>query len=182
MDLKDIKNQYHKILVDVNKLTQNLSEEEFNLNPNSSSWSIAQCIDHLILTMDLYIDGINSAIEKSSRFDDANQKIKLHFFMKYSIRLLEPPYKMKMKTVGIIKPKSLYNIKNLVDQFSERCELFMELITKSEKIDINQVLVKSPLVKYLKFSLAEVFLFHAAHIRRHLWQAGKVKPILCNKK
>jgi uncharacterized damage-inducible protein DinB len=33
---------------------QTLSEEQFNWKPNTKSWSIAQCLDHLIVSNEKY--------------------------------------------------------------------------------------------------------------------------------
>ena len=48
---------------EVNSLFGNLSTEQLNWKPSTEKWSIAQCLDHLMITNSSYYSQLNKVID-----------------------------------------------------------------------------------------------------------------------
>jgi hypothetical protein len=174
-DTKNFIAQYEALQTRVDKLVDDLTEEKFNQKPSGGGWSVGECIEHLNKVAEMYIPQIKNSIAKAEKKEQfSNEKFKPRFIQKKMIDLLEPPYKMKMKTFKSMKPASSLSMEDVLGRFNKFNNEFIELIKESDKLDYSKVVVVSPVSSLIKFKLGEAYLFLAAHTRRHLWQAEQV--------
>ena len=61
------------------------------------------------------------------------------------------------------------------DEFARQQALVRELLSEVADLDLNRARYVNPFVPLVRFTLGTGFLVLAAHQRRHLWQAGRVR-------
>ncbi len=89
------------------RIIDSVSDTQANWQPSDTSWSIAQCIDHLARTNRIYATTLLEAIRASSaRKQPFNGPIRTGFLTGSFLRSLEPPPKGKSKSPKNILPAS----------------------------------------------------------------------------
>ncbi len=63
-DLQELIDEFLAVEGDAERLVEPLDDEQFNWSPAPGAWSIAQCIDHLNVTNQKYLDAISAAVER----------------------------------------------------------------------------------------------------------------------
>jgi len=72
-------------------------------------------------------------------------------------------------------PPADSNPREIITEFMASQNELQLLLREADGIDLGRAKIASPINKRLKFTLGQVFRLLAAHERRHLWQARKVK-------
>ncbi len=173
--LKKLIVEFQQIKDRINKLCESLTEEQFNFKPSSKRWSITECIAHLNKTSELYLERIitclNNAKEKSS--DELNNYKSRYFYKKF-IMMLEPPYKIKVKTFKIFIPKSELNMETTISRFLNLQDELIFQVQRVDQLDLSNLKITSPASKLVKLKIVEAFLLVSVHQRRHIWQAEQI--------
>jgi hypothetical protein len=156
-----------------------LSHADFNWRPAAGAWSVAECLAHLNTTDELYCAKIAEAIPAgvAGRGD-----YKLGWLETRFIRMLEPPYRIRLKAPKQFKPGGEHNADHVLDTWRRTRLRLLELASRAEGLDLSRVRVVSPVSDLLKFSLPGAFHVVVAHDRRHLWQAAEIRKMMSNKK
>lgn len=161
-DLKRIHNFYE------------IPEDLISLKPEPNSWSACEIIQHISKFNGLYMDEVDKAIESREHIKANSQQFKPRFIYRQFIRFMEPPYKIKMKTIapmypnnaGEINPeKPINELKESNIEINKRIETFRE-----QQLDLNKLKGNNPVLQWMSMSLAEFILVLEAHQRRHFWQ------------
>ena len=156
-----------------------LTGEQLNRKPAENSWSVAQCLDHLITINTLYFPIFermksgpveNTLWEKFSPLSG--------FFGRYLIKALGPENPKKMKTSKIAYPSSSEIEANIVERFAEHNrELGNHIANISPSVDLKTV-ITSPLAGFVTYSLDDCLTILVVHERRHVLQAKRVIDVL----
>ncbi len=177
-ELEKLINDYTAIIERCYVLTKDLNNEQINWKPASDKWSIAECLNHLAITNNLYyknaVSAVENAIEKNKTGDNP---IKIGVIGKIFMGF-EPPPKRRFKTPRIFSPrKDTVQVftDEVIKKFVDSKIKMNELIKKSDGLDLNKVKISSPVTKMIKIRLGEYFSIMAPHDRRHLWQAENLK-------
>lgn len=177
--LLNLEKQFEELKTSVNNLTEDLSEEQFNTKPAPDRWSVAECISHLNVTWNLYKNLIADAVAKNQNLSFKNpDDFQPRFIMKKFTEMMEPPYKFKMKTFAQFVSNEKLSKQETINKFNEGIEEAVKFINTGENVDIKKTIIVSPVSKFIKYQLGELFPFLAAHARRHIWQAENVKKII----
>lgn len=175
-ELKELAAQYERSKHELDELLSGLTEEQFNKKPSSGGWSIGECVDHLIVTGKDYTNQIERGLKKAQQ-----KNLRLKSVFKFSwlgrsfIKNVEPPVKRKFKNPVRWAPDSKLSLQNIIKEYKDLQERYIDLLNKSKGWDIMKIKLPSPATSLLRFSIFEMFAVNAAHQRRHLWQAGMVK-------
>ena len=152
-----------------------LREDQLNWKPAPKSWSVAQCLKHLILASEEYVTGMEKAIstykENRVSFKEYNATIsgKIMFFM------VNPAIRMSVPSPGGFKPK--HNEQFAVDIIKDYVKLISaiaEQLESAKELDWNKMKVTSPITSLLVFNLGDVFEILTLHSVRHLKQAQRI--------
>ncbi|MBU2490983.1 MAG: DinB family protein [Bacteroidetes bacterium] len=177
--LKNLAEQFEELGKSLNKITEGLTEEQFNTKPSETSWSVGNCISHLNATWDQYNYLISEAVLKNQNPSINNPDLyKPRYLMKMFTNMMEPPYKFKMKTFAQFVSNEKLSKQETINKFNAGIEEAVKFIHASENVDIKKTIIVSPVSKFMKYQLGELFPFLAAHARRHIWQAENVKKII----
>jgi hypothetical protein len=153
-----------------------LSEVQLNWKPSEKSWSIAQCLDHLIVLHSLYFP-IFERLEKGNAKASFWEKVSplSGFFGRTLIRSLRPENQTKMKT----RPKAFPSASEIDGGIARRfVEHQHEMIDRLRKlptsIDPAKAIITSPLMGFITYSLEDTFTILVVHCHRHIQQARRV--------
>ncbi len=160
----------------VRKLTalQQFPEEQLLLKPDPSSWSVHEIIEHILLFNKIYHKMIQSTLQKDNHPLSASKSFSARFFIRPFISFVEPPYKIKIKTISPMRPagenhnQTYQLLDELISFNTELIQLIEELTIQN--LDLNRIKGRNKVFKF-KMTLTEFFLMLAAHQDRHIWQA-----------
>ena len=153
-----------------------ISETQLNWKPAPDSWSIAQCLQHLLISHLAYFPVLKQITEGS---------YSMGFWEKHSPftgmwgramkNQLQEQVRRKMKAPGKIRPtKSEFRIV-ILDRYIENLDEFLELITNCKDVDLDKTIITSPILSIVTYNLRDAFQFLLQHEHRHINQAIRVK-------
>jgi hypothetical protein len=178
-ELKKIADEFRDMKKEAGNFLNNVKSGEFNKRPADNGWSIAECIDHLIVTgvdyCDIFEKGLKKLAEKNARYTG---EMKSSYIGSKFIQNVEPPVKRKFKSPGKWRPDSKINKEKATTAFLQLQDRWIDLVNQSAGWDLTKVKLPSPAVSWIKFSAFVILQVNSAHQRRHLWQAKNVKKSL----
>ncbi len=148
--------------------------EMLSYKPSEKSWCIGEIVQHLVRFNDLYLRFIDKAISKSTNPTTENPTFYPRIMIRAFIGFLNPPYKLKIKTINRMEPLP-ETVKDYKADVEELIRQNREIISKMQKaeatgVNLNKVKGKNSVFK-INMSLTEFILLWDAHQRRHFWQA-----------
>ena len=152
-----------------------LSAKQLNWKPSENVWSIAQCLDHLVVTNNLYFENIQKVADGTHR-NNFFSKIPfatdiIGFVMK---KVLSPDWKPKMKTLKMFKPSYSRISGNILENFSKNQSRFIDLMEASKNLDYKKIKVAEPISIAINLRLVDAFEVLIVHEKRHFNQAKRV--------
>jgi len=153
-----------------------ISLEQLNWKSSPGSWSIAQCLQHLIIADSAYFPDLKNITEGSFKMD---------LWEKYSPftrlcgrlmkdRLLEQ-VKKKMIAPKKIQPQTSDKNLSIIDDYCKNLDTFLTLISNCKSVDVDKTIITSPTIRIVTYSLRDAFTFLIQHEHRHINQAIRVK-------
>ena len=159
----------------VSSAFSDITLEQLNWQPSPASWSIAQCLSHLIISHHEYFADLKKITEGY---------YKMNIWEKYSpfTRLcgrimkdqLQEQVKRKMVAPQKIQPASNASLE-IIPQYHKSLDTFLEYISNCRDIDIDKTIITSPILSMVTYSLRSAFQFLITHEHRHINQAVRVK-------
>jgi hypothetical protein len=177
-DLQRLEDALNAAERDARALVAGLTEERGAWRANAGSWSVAECLDHLATANRVYLGAMRPSAararsERRQRRGPAQPGLLGGWFVKY----LEPPVKagFKMKTPRTIRPRTAPALNDAVTAFLASQREVRTFLRTYADIDLAGVRFPNPFIRGVRFSLATGLHVIAAHERRHLWQAWRVR-------
>lgn len=157
---------------DVRQFFSGLSDERLNRKPDENSWSVAQCLEHLIISNELYFSKFDRVI------DGSYQNTFLEKFSPLSgmwgallIKALKSD-SQKAKTIAEAKPSDdLY--RQIVERFIAHQRILIGYIDALDETDWKKVKFTSPFLSIATYDLHNTFRIIVEHERRHIRQAKR---------
>ena len=168
--------ELHRQTEQAQVLVSGLDETELNWQPDGGKgWSIAQCLDHLVIMTGFYAKALLAAVD-SNRSQLRERKAPMRpsgWLTRQLIRFEEPPPKLKLPAPRKISPPSQPTSAILVEFEAVQAQL-IEFVRDCGEADLGDLRVRDPLFP-LHLTADTQLLIIAAHNRRHLWQAEQVR-------
>lgn len=175
-DLQNYHQQFLSIKFEAQNLFGSLSDNQLNWQPGSNRWSVGQCIDHLLVTGRNSLSHINEAVsEARSKGLTSQGPFRYGMIEKWFVRQMEAHARMRFKAPQAYIPSSDWLSAEIVPSFCVLQEEFLMCIEAANGIDLSRTKVKNPVSRWFRLSVGQELAFNAAHERRHLWQARRVK-------
>lgn len=152
-----------------------LTLEQVRWRPQPRHWSIAECLDHLNLTLTLYLPQIDQAIGRGWRErrtcegHPRRQRCEGR-----ALREVEPPARVRLAALPALVPAAAVDPERLVDQFHRTRDRFADAVRRASGLDLSHIPIADPLYPMIH-SLGGAIEMMAAHDRRHMWQAEQVR-------
>jgi hypothetical protein len=152
-----------------------LREEQLNWKPSPKSWSVAQCLKHLILASEGYVTGMEKALGDYQSNGISFKKYSSTLSGRIMFLTVDPSSKIWVPAPPNFKPKNeekfsteiIKDYRDLINSISEKLE-------KAKEADWNSMKITSPLLSLLVFNMGDVFEILTLHSARHLKQAQRV--------
>ena len=166
---------FNKVTVEAKALFQHLSPKQLNWKPSSEKWSIAQCLDHLIVSNSTYYPQFDEVIlgkHKNSFYQ--NLKFVSKYFGDYLIKETGAVVSKPMKSPAAFVPSQSEIAGTIVTDFEKHQQEFCARIQQLGKVDMDETVLHSPALKIITYNLTDLLTILAAHEQRHLTQAINV--------
>jgi hypothetical protein len=154
---------------------KSLSEAQLNHCPAPGAWSIAQCLQHILLSDEAYLPALERLLKKDHR---------PAFWEKYSpftrsignsmISQLGTESNRRFKAPGLFLPTRQLIPAAVRDQILAHWERLDELCRRLEEAGAAEKVMRSPVAPLITLRVHDALLMFRAHTRRHLQQADKV--------
>jgi hypothetical protein len=175
-DLEDVRLQLDAAGRAAAALAGGLDDEQINWQPSPAVWSIAQCLDHLNAGSRVYLAAMRDAEAVARRHAWRRRgPIQPGWPSRWFIRQLEPPPRIRMRAPGKIAPAPRAARSEVAGEFARQQAQVRELLFAAADLDLNRARFRNPFLAGIRFSLGTGFLVIAAHQRRHLWQAARLR-------
>ncbi len=152
-----------------------LSFEQLNWKPDAKSWSVGQCIDHLNVTNQAEIPAMEAAIrgEHTTKFFEKLPWLP-GFFGRFVLKSVDPENVKKNKAPGVFEPTQSDVGEDVIDRYAKTSAQIIEIMKGSEGMEIDKMIITSPVAKAVTYSLKDTFRMVVFHDRRHFNQAKRV--------
>lgn len=152
-----------------------LSEDQINWKPSQANWSIAECVDHLLVTNRLYIKEFQKQFdEKQIKTNCSKTEVKHRWLSKFIIKSVDPSNSKKVNTFSVFMPSTSNHSKKVIDDFSDLQNKLINIVRLAEDLNLNEYIMSSPAVKIIKENFSDVLEIIRLHDRRHFNQAEKL--------
>jgi hypothetical protein len=151
-----------------------LSEKQMNWKPGPDSWSIGECISHLINSNALYLSKIESIIASNTSAPAKDFSYKQSFVGKLIVKGVTPANERKSKTFKVFFPDASEISKSIINDYAASSQKFIELAYKLRHLDLTKLKLSSPVNKVLRMNLGDPLILIPKHDERHLNQAERV--------
>jgi DinB superfamily len=169
-------NELERQSAQAHTLAGGLGDSALNWQPHGGkSWSVAQCLDHLVIMNRMYVKTLQDAVA-TNRDQLEPRKTPIQpsgWFTRLFLSYEEPPPKIKLPAPSKIAPLSQLT-GAVVDEFLTLQQQFIDFVREWGEADLGDLKVKDPLFPLHHTGDTELLII-AAHNRRHLWQAEQVK-------
>jgi hypothetical protein len=168
--------QFESVAADAQEMTAGLTEAQFNWRPAPGSWSIEECLGHLVMVGNTQVLHLEQAIEKARSHGITGQP-PFHYGMvdRYIVGLTE---RQRFSAPPRFQPLHGQPVTGILPSFLHVQRQLIGLLEKSEGLDLARVKVGTPVSRFLRMSLGMMFAQIAAHERRHIDQARHVREKL----
>lgn len=173
--LENLTTQVESSIVQVENL-KTLDYTSLTWRPNTHSWNILECIEHLNLYGHFYLPQMVFKIQES------NSEWELEFIPgflgNYFAKSMLPKENLnKMKTFKDKNPIYTSLDTNVIDVQLHQQNQLLEIIKQARNKSLNKVKIETTISKLIKIKLGDALQFYSNHILRHLRQIDQIKGL-----
>ena len=178
-ELDEYQQQIEDIKTEARELTQGLSESQFNWRPALEEWSIEECLSHLTMVGQSQLKAIEQAVERGRACGiTGTGPFSYGPVERFIVDMTSPPVRAKIPALKRFVPLHGQPVTAIMPTFLHVQNMFQLQMQRAEGLDLARVKVASPISRVLRMSLGALFAQAAAHERRHLEQARRVREKL----
>lgn len=151
-----------------------LSGDQLNWKPAENSWSVGQCLEHLIKTnAEFYPEFEKLASGNRQNTFWQNYSPFTGFFGRFLIRAVsEDSKKAKAPSQRIVPPSEIGS--DIVTRFAENIAEVNAKINACANADLQKTVVSSPFLGLMTYKLDDAYTVLVEHTKRHIRQADRV--------
>lgn len=174
--LSDLIRQLDSADADARALVGLLTEEEAYWRPSKSQWSVAECLEHIAISAEMYLRSIDRALASGWPSENGHTPGELRYGLvsRWLVKNIEPPPKTRIKTGRAYLPKGKKKLHEVLRRYLDGHQAVRQRIRAANGLDLVRTRVGHPSMPLLRFSLGAAFAILTGHARRHLWQAHRV--------
>jgi hypothetical protein len=178
-ELEFYRQQFEQIQQQAGELTAELNEARFNWRPSPTEWSIEECLAHLTMVGQWEIRAIEQAIDRGKQRGLTGQgPFEYGAIDRFIVHQTEPPVRSPMPAAHHFVPLHGQPVTAVMPTFFHVQSQLLLQLARADGLDLRRVKVATPISRLLKMSLGAMFAQIAAHERRHLDQAWRVREKL----
>ena len=173
---RDLKAELDGVSREAWAVAEGLDPAAMTKRPAAGGWSVAEILQHLILTADAMLPLIENALaqlEREGRKSAAASGLGLMGWL--LVKALEPPPRMKSKTSKPFEPVTFGDPLTLVARLGERNTRLAAAIDRAAGLATASMKIASPFNASVKYNVYAALRITLVHARRHLWQARALR-------
>ena len=175
LTLSQIFDEAEAIAGDAKTLFGRLNSQQLNWKPSADSWSVAQCLDHLITINREYYPIFDRIVSGEHRKAFLSRLPFLPaVFGRMMVKVLSPNSHQKLKAPRAAQPSSSSIDPQIVERFVAQQSETLAKMRSLENRDPAKTIITSPFASVVVYSLLDTFRLMVAHERRHFAQAQRV--------
>ncbi len=177
-ELEERQREFAAAKTELRDLVAGLADESFNRRADEKRWSVAECVDHLIVIGEKLVPKMEEAVAfarrkgwhaaghfRYSRFSD-------WFTRQMGDEQLPPGGRFKAPRTYAPPPGRARTVAQALDDFAKLQDRFIAVAQSADGLDLARIKVTSPVTRLLRISLGQWLRGLSGHQRRHLWQAA----------
>ena len=177
IDLQELEETLTAAERNARTLVAGLTEALGGWRADAGSWSVAECLDHLGTANRVYLGAMQPAAARALRDGrlrrgPARAGLVGGWFVKF---FFEPPVRARLRAPRTIRPRTAPSLNDAITSFLASHDDVRAFLQAYAAIDLTGVRFPNPFIRGIRFSLATGLHVIAAHERRHLWQAWRVR-------
>ena len=155
------------------QLARPLTRDQLNWSPAPGSWSIGQCLEHLLIANEIYLPAISMSL--NTRLPSEVQEVTLSRFSRWFIHnYIGPSNGKRAQAPRKIRPAVDVET-SVLDAFLRSNDVARALIARASAYDVNVIRFKNPFIPVLRFTVGTGLEIVSKHESRHLLQAERVR-------
>lgn len=181
-DLERISCELTEAQARMHRLAESVDDVAWTTPPPRGGWSIDECVAHLTLTNQRYVPILAAAVDQAPAwYDDEQGAARVPERLRRDLagwlltRMMEPPVRFRMPTAAPFDPPGPTSRSTTVAGFDATQAAILEQIRQMDGLNITTIRIRSPFNASLRYSAWSALCILAAHERRHLWQAERVR-------
>lgn len=175
MTLPELLGETESIARDAQSTFGQLNSEQINWKPADNQWSVAQCLEHLIVTngqMLAVFDQVASGTRQTKFLE--HLPVLPSVWGRMMVKALTPDSKQKFKAPPSASPSASSIDPQIVNQFVANQQEVGGKIKAVEKMNPEKIVITSPFMGLITYSLLDAARIIIVHERRHMAQAERV--------
>jgi len=174
-ELPKLIEEANAIAGDAEKSFGQLNSTQLNWKPSPAQWSVAQCLDHLIVINSAALPIVDKILREGYK-PTLQERLPLlpKFFAGMVLKAVSPEGKSKYKTARHVAPSSGTISSDIVAKFRAHQQDLIQHMKMAEKLDLKKIIITSPVASFATYSALDAFKIAVTHERRHLLQARRV--------
>ena len=178
LSLAEVATELRDIAREAGTRFPHLDAHQLNWRADATQWSAAQCLDHLLVASRLMLQSATDALD-GTRSPTIWQRIPFlpSRFGPMLIRSQAPGGTRKFKAPSAARPTISTIPPDIVDRFLEQHLAAAEWIAATDEQRATRVVMASPFIRAITYSVLDGLRLIVAHDRRHLQQALRVTAI-----
>ncbi len=153
-----------------------LDLDQLNWQPAEDSWSLGQCLDHLIKSNLPYLE-IFESIQKGTKRNTIWERLPLlpDFWGGLLVKAVSPDNNKKARAPKIFTPSNDPAPADIVQRFCDQQHELIVSIESLKEFDLDKLIITSPVAPFITYSLRSALTIIVTHEQRHVNQAKNVK-------
>ncbi len=177
--LRDAERSFSEATERFEKLVRPLDDHRANWSPDPKAWSVAACIDHLVVSAESYFDGLEPALDsgRAAGRTGAAPYGRGTWGGRLLLGVLDP----ERPSFRAVKAPSVFRPRTETVEFLPTCNAFRavqsrwhDILQKADGLDLGRIKLATPVSPLLRVSAAQAILIHTYHEPRHLAQAERL--------
>jgi hypothetical protein len=152
-----------------------LDARQLNWRRDAQQWSVGQCFDHLFTANRLMFDAAENALTAATP-PTTWQRLPMlpSLFGRALIRSQAPDSRRKYKAPSKAQPSVSTVAPDVVDRFVDQQREAARAVLALDQLRAAQVIMTSPFVRVITYSVLDGWRLVVAHNHRHIHQAKRV--------
>jgi DinB superfamily len=174
-ELSQLIDELHAVSTDARSSFGQLTAEQLNWKPSADQWSVAQCLDHLIVSNDGYLPIIEK-VKRGEYKRSFKERLPVlpRIFGSLVVNVVKPEGQRKLKAGKAFVPSSSEISSEIVSRFEAQQKEIAEQMRSTDGLNLHKIIVTSPVASFVTYSLLDGYRIIVAHDQRHVAQAKRV--------
>ena len=151
-----------------------LTAAQLNWKPSADRWSVAQCFDHLLNSNKDYLPIFDSVLAGRKSTFWEKMPVLPGLAGKMMIKTLDPASTRKLKAPKNFEPAQSDLSPSVIDDFVHQQRRIVEKMQATEHLDLEKIVITSPALAAITYSLMDAYRIIVVHEQRHFQQAKRV--------